>query len=64
MFGATFNLFTSDTTLNFGTLNDGSQDINSLAWNDWFSYRNVFQNGVNVLSKMAFKIVIFVQKLK
>ena len=35
------------------TLEDGSLEINSLALNNLFIYRNVFQNGVNTLSKMV-----------
>ena len=29
-----------------------------------FSYRNVFQNGVNALSEMVLKTPVFVKKLK
>ena len=36
--------------------------INSLALNKCFSYRKVFQNGVNALSKMVFETPIFCQK--
>ena len=51
MFGATFNLVTS-----FGLpqLFVGLQ-INNLTLNNGFSYRNVFQNGVNALSRMVLK---------
>ena len=52
MFGATFNLVT--LIVIFGTLEDGRLEINSLALNNCFSYRNDFQNGVNALSKMFF----------
>ena len=66
MFGATFNLLVlhvSDwTTVIFGTLKVGSQEINSLALNKCFSYRNVFQYGVNALSKMVFKNLVSCQK--
>ena len=44
-----------DYNLIFGTLKDGFLEINSLALNNCFSYRNVFQNGVNTLSKMVLK---------
>ena len=37
------------------TLKDNSLEINSLSLNNCFSYRNVFQNGVNALSKMGLK---------
>ena len=37
--------------------------IYSLASNNHYSYRNVFQNGVNSLSKMAIKTRYFVKKL-
>ena len=47
------------TTTIFGIMKDGSPEINSLALNNCFSYRNVFQNGVNALSKMVFKIFFF-----
>ena len=43
-------------------LKDDSLQINSLAFNNCFSYRNVFQNGVNALSKMVFKNPLFCQK--
>ena len=56
MFGATFNL---GTTIIFGTLEDGSLEINSLALNNCFSCRNVSQNGVNALSKMVLKTSSF-----
>ena len=35
-------------------MNDGSLEINNLALNNCFSYRNVFQNGTNTLSKIGF----------
>ena len=41
MFGATFNLDTR--TVIFGTLKDGSLQINNLASNNHFSYRNLFK---------------------
>ena len=54
-FSATFTwLHVSRTIVSFGTLKDGSLEINSLALNHCFSYRNVFQNGVNALSKIFF----------
>ena len=40
-------------TVIFGTLKDGSLFINTLASNICFSYRNMFQNGVNALSKIV-----------
>ena len=46
------------TTVILCTLKDGSLQ-NSLALNSCFSYRNVFQNGVNALSKMVFKKMCF-----
>ena len=47
------------TTVIFGTLKD-SLEINSLALNNCFNYyRNVFQNGVNALSKMVLKKLFF-----
>ena len=52
MFCSTFNLVTTcRTAVRFETLKDGSLQMNSLALNNCFSYRNVFQNGVNTLSK-------------
>ena len=48
MFGATFNLVKS-----FGTLKDGSLETYSLALNNCFSFRNVFQNDINALSEMV-----------
>ena len=59
MFGATFNLV---TTVIFETLNDGGLEINSLALNNCFSHRKVFQNGVNDLSKLVLKTPDFCQK--
>ena len=41
------------TTIIFGTLKDDSLKINSLALNNCFSHRNIFQNGINTLSKMV-----------
>ena len=43
------------TTVIFGTLEDGCLQTNSLALNNNFSYRVVFQNGINALSKMVLK---------
>ena len=40
-------------TVIFGTLKDGSLLINTLPSNICFSYSNVFQNGVDALSKIA-----------
>ena len=45
--------FTCRITVIFGTLKDGSLLINTLASNICFSYRNMFQNGVDALSKIA-----------
>ena len=56
MIGATFNLV---TTIIFGTLKDSSLQINSLPLKKCFNYRNVLQNCVNVLSKMALKKLSF-----
>ena len=56
--------YTCRITVIFGTLEDGSLEINSLALNNCFSYRHVFQNGVNALSKMVYKNLktVFCQK--
>ena len=63
MFGATFNLVTHVRLMYFfETLTDGSFGNNSLALNNCFSYRNVYQNGANVLSKMVLKNPVFRQK--
>ena len=43
----------------FGKLKDDSLWINSIAWNNCISHRNVFQNGINALSKWW---TIFCQK--
>ena len=43
---------TCGITVIFGTLEDGSLLINTLASNICFSYRNMVQNGVNALSKI------------
>ena len=60
MFGATFNLVTLvGLPLIFETLKDGSLEINSLALNNCFSYKNVFQNGVNALLKVILKTRFF-----
>ena len=65
MFGATFNLVTRvGLTYFFRTLTDGSLEINSLALNNCFSFKNVFQNGANALSKMVLKNPVFVKRLK
>ena len=45
--------FTCQITIIFGTLKDGSLLINTLASNICFSYRSMFQNGVDALSKIA-----------
>ena len=45
--------FTFRITVIFGTLKDGSLLINTLASNICFSYRNMFQNGVDALSKIV-----------
>ena len=45
--------FTCRINVNFGTLKDGSLLINTLASNICFSYRNMFQNGVDALSKIV-----------
>ena len=47
------------TTVIFGTLKDDSLQINSFALDNCFSYRNVFQNGVNALSTMVLKNPVF-----
>ena len=43
-------------------LKDGSLQSNSLAFNNCFSFRNIYQNGVKALSKIAFKNPVFCQK--
>ena len=45
--------FTCRITVIFGTLQNGSLLINTLASNICFSYRNMFQNGVDALSKIV-----------
>ena len=45
--------FTCRITVIFGTLKDGSLLINTLASNVFFSYRNIFQNGVDALPKIV-----------
>ena len=45
--------FTCRITVIFWTLKDGSLLINTLASNICFSYRNLFQNGVDALSKIV-----------
>ena len=51
--------FTCRITVIFGTRKDGSLLINTLASNICFTYRNMFQNGVDALSK---KLTPFCQK--
>ena len=43
--------YTCRTTVIFGTLKDDSHLIKIVASNNCFSHRNIFQNGVNTLSK-------------
>ena len=45
--------FTCRITVIFGALKDGSLLINTLASNIFFSYRNIFQNGVDSLPKIV-----------
>ena len=45
--------FTCRITVTFGTLKGGSLLITTLASNICFSYRNMFQNGVDALSKIV-----------
>ena len=45
--------FTCRINVNFGTLKNGSLLINTLASNICFSYRNMFQNGVDAVSKIV-----------
>ena len=45
--------FTCRITVIFGTLKDGSLLINTLVSNICFGYRNMFQNGVDALSKIV-----------
>ena len=45
--------FTCRITVIFGTLKDGSLLNNTLASNNCFSYRNMFQNVVDALSKIV-----------
>ena len=45
--------FRCPITVLFGTLKDGSLLINTLASNICFSYRNMFQNGADALSKIV-----------
>ena len=45
--------FTCWITVIFGILKDGSLLINTLASDICFSYRNMFQNGVDALSKIV-----------
>ena len=46
-------VFTCRITVIFGTLKDGSLLIDTLASNICFSYRNMFQNGLDALSKIV-----------
>ena len=39
-------------TMSFGTLEDETFLIDIVASNNYFSYRNIFQNGVDALSKI------------
>ena len=49
-----FNIgFTCRITVIFGTLKEGSLLINTSASNIYFSYRNMFQNGIDALSKIV-----------
>ena len=50
------------TNIIFGTLKDSSLKINRLQLNNCFSCRNFMQNGVNALSKIAFKNSVSYQK--
>ena len=45
--------FTCRITVIFGTLKDGSLLINTLASKICFSYRNMFQNGIDALPKIV-----------
>ena len=45
--------FTCRITVIFGTPKDGSLLINTLASNICFSYRNIFQSGVDALPKIV-----------
>ena len=45
--------FTCRIAVIFGTLKDGSLLINTLVSNICFSYRNMFQNGVDAVSKIV-----------
>ena len=45
--------YTCRSAVIFRTLKDDSLWINILASNNCFSYRNIFQNGVNTLSKLV-----------
>ena len=57
MIGTTCNLatYTCLTFIIFGTLQDGSLQISNLVLNNCFSYRSVFENDINSLSKTVFK---------
>ena len=62
MFGATFNLVHVSDYCNIWNTENGSLEINSLALNNCFSYRNVFQNFVNALSKIVVENPVLCQK--
>ena len=57
MFGATLNLYVLDYS--FGALKDSGLKSNRIALNNCFSYRNVFQNVVKLLSKFVLKQNVF-----
>ena len=50
--------FTCRITVIFGTLKDGSRLVNTLASNTCFSYRNMFQNGFDTLSKNYWRLFV------
>ena len=63
MFGATFNLVKSVGLPYFlENQKNGSLKINNFPSNNCFSYRNVFQNGVNAKSKIGLKELDFLLK--
>ena len=45
-------------------LKDGSLQMNILAFNNRFSYRNIFQNGVKTLSKIVLKLFYTQTRIK
>ena len=55
LIGSAMSGYKCRTTVIFETLKDGSLEINSLALNNCFSYRKIFQNDVNALSNMVKK---------